>query len=216
MRKHTLIAVIVAVLLSVLAVGFVARRSGRALQAQQRTDIRSENLRTQALKSGSATATALPTNLRKYETVETLAHESNAIVIGAIDSQTSRLLMPAEKLVVTDFHITVRESVKGDLAAGQAITVRTAGGRVDLGEGRYAEVKMPDFWKSPEVGKQYVLFLEGRKDGSFVLRGGPQGLFEITPAETIKAQVRPEDTLTRNYNGKSLSVFLSEVRKAVK
>jgi dUTPase len=216
MGKHALIAVGISILLSAAAVGVVIRRSGSAMQAQQRPDIRSDTLRSQAEKNGSATATARPTNLRRYDTVDALAHDSKAIIVGRVDTKTSQLLPPAEKLVVTDFQITVQDAMKGVLAPGQSIRVRTPGGRVDLGNGKYAEVKMPDFWKSPEVGKLYVLFLEARNDGSFVLRGGPQGLFEVTPARTIKAQVRPEDKLMQNYNDKSLVSFLDEIRRSSK
>ncbi|HEV8368665.1 MAG TPA: hypothetical protein VGQ39_12000 [Pyrinomonadaceae bacterium] len=219
MGKHILIAVVVSVLLSAVALGLVSKRSNNTLlsqQSQQVPDIRSQSLRTQAEKSGSVTATARPTNLRRYDAVNTLAQESNAIITGTVNSQTSQLLPPAEKLIVTDFKITVREPIKGALVTGQTISVRTPGGRVDFGDGKYAEVKMPDFWKYPEVGKLYVVFLESRTDGSFVLRGGPQGLFEINAAGTIKAQVRPEDKLAQNYDGKKLRSFLAEVRTANK
>jgi hypothetical protein len=216
MGKHALIAVVITVLLSAAAVGLVIRRSGGVMQAQQRPDIRSETLRTQAQKTGSATATARPTNLRRYDTVDALAHDSSAIIVGRVDTKTSLLLPPAEKFVVTDFQITVQDTMKGVLARGQAIRVRTPGGRVDLGDGKSAEVTMPDFWKYPEVGKLYVLFLESRNDGSFVLRGGPQGLFEVTREQTVKAQVRPEDKLMQNYNDKSLASFLNEIRQSNK
>jgi len=216
MGKHALIAVAISILLCASADGEVFGRSDGAMQAQQRPDIRSETLRTQADKNGSATATARPTNLRRYDTVDALARESNAIIIGRVDSKMSELLRPAEKLVVTDFQIVVQDTVKGVLARGQAIRVRTPGGRVDLGDGKSAEVTMPDFWKYPEVGKLYVLFLESRNDGSFVLRGGPQGLFEVTRAQTVKAQVRPEDKLMQNYNDKSLVSFLNEIRQSTK
>lgn len=216
MGKHAVIAVVISLLLSAAAVGLVIKRSGSAMQVQQRPDIRSESLRTQAQKSGAATATARPTNLRKYDTVDALAHDSKTIIVGRVDSKTSQLLPPAEKFVVTDFQITVQDAMKGVLAPGKSIRVRTPGGRVDFGDGKFAEVKMPDFWKSPEVGKVYIFFLDVRNDGSFVLRGGPQGLFEVTPARTIKAQVRPEDKLTQNYNDKSLVSFLDEIRRSSK
>jgi hypothetical protein len=216
MGKHALIAVVISILLCAAAVGLVVMRSNSAIQGQQKPDIRSETLRTQAQKSGSATATARPTNLRRYDTVDALAHDSNAIIVGRVDTKTSQLLPPAEKLIVTDFQITVQDAMKGVLAPGQSIRVRTSGGRVDFGNGKYAEVKMPDFWKYPEVGKLYVLFLDRRNDGSFVLRGGPQGLFEVTSERTIKAQVRPEDKLMQNYNDKTLVSFLDEIRRSGK
>jgi hypothetical protein len=154
--------------------------------------------------------------LRRYDTVDALARDSAAIVVGSVESKASQFLAPAEKMIVTDFQIRVRDALKGTLESGRAISVRTPGGRVDLADGKYAEVKMPDFWKYPEVGKLYVFFLESRTDGTYVLRGGPQGLLEITPAGTIKTQVRTEDKLMQNYDGKSLNSVLAEIRKASK
>src|SRR6266704_1920871 len=134
MRKHVLIAVAISILLSAAALGLMIRRSDSALRTQQMPDTRSETLRTQAQKSGSATATAWPTNLRRYDTVDALARDSATIIVGSVDSKTSQLLAPAEKLIVTDFQITVRDALKGILAPGQAISVRTPGGRVDFGD----------------------------------------------------------------------------------
>lgn len=216
MGKHALIAVAISILLSAAAVGLVIKRSGSTMQVKQIPDLRSETLRTQAQKNGSATATARPTNLLRYDTVDALAHDSKAIIVGRVETKSSQLLPPADKLIVTDFQITVQDAMKGVLARGQSIRVRTPGGRVDLGNGKSAEVKLPEFWKYPEVGKLYVFFLDARNDGSFVLRGGPQGLFEVTPARTIKAQVRPEDQLTQNYDNKSLASFLDEIRRSGK
>ena len=216
MVKHIMITVVIAVMLSALALGVVLKRSDSASQAQQRPDIRSESLRTQAQKRGSATSAARPTNLRRYDTVDALARDSAAIVVGSVESKASQFLAPAEKMIVTDFQIRVRDALKGISAPGQAISVRTPGGRVDLGDGKYAEVKMSDFWKYPEVGKLYVFFLESRTNGTFVLRGGPQGLFEVTPAGSIKTQVRTEDKLKQNYEGKNLTAVVAEIRKATK
>jgi hypothetical protein len=169
-----------------------------------------------AQKSGSAKATARPTNLRRYDSVDALARDSNTVVIGSVDSKTSGLLPPAEKLIVTDFQITVRDSLKGTLVPGKTIKLRTPGGRVDFVDGKYAQVKMPEFWKYPEVGKVYILFLESRPDETFVLRGGPQGMFEFSPEGGVRAQVRPEDELTQKYNGVSSESFLEEIRQAGK
>ena len=122
-------------------------------------------------------------------------------------------MVPKEKFIVTDFQITVQDVLKGALQSGQTIKVRTPGGRVELGEGKYAEVNMPDFWKYPEVGEVYLLFLESRTDGSFILRGGPQGLFLVTSAGSIKPQVRPEDKLMQDYDGKTVQSVLKEIRE---
>ncbi len=112
--------------------------------------------------------------------------------------------------------MNVNRSFKGGAGSGQPITVRGPGGRVDFGDGTFAEVKLPDFWNNPEAGKSYVFFLEKRADGYFVLRGGPQGLFEVTPGGTIKPQVREEDQLMKRYDNKDARSFYDELRRVAK
>ena len=90
MKKHILIAIAISSILSVAAVGFVTVRSSGALQPQQGIDRRKETLRSRAEKYGSATATAQPSNLRRYDTVAALARESKAIIIGKTDSRASQ------------------------------------------------------------------------------------------------------------------------------
>lgn len=85
---------------------------------------------------------------------------------------------------------------------------------MDFGDGTSAEVQMPDFWKSPEVGSAYVLVLKGKGDGTFSLVGGPQGLFKLTGGAVVP-QVRAEDKLMQAYGGKSEASFLEEIRGAV-
>ncbi|MGH9930660.1 MAG: hypothetical protein ACREA9_15740, partial [Pyrinomonadaceae bacterium] len=94
------------------------------------------------------------------------------------------------------------------------ISLRLPGGSFQFEVGTFAEVKMPDVWKKPEVGKSYVFFIEKRPGGYFVLRGGPQGMFEITPDGVVKPQVRQEDELMQNYNDKDVRAFLKEIRQA--
>lgn len=202
MRKHVLIALAISGVLAV-ALGFVFQRFGLVLRAQQKP-------------SPSVTVNAWPTNLRKYDDVASLVRESDLVALGTVVSKVSQRLPPAEKLIVTDYSVTAGTLLKGTLPPAQTLRVRTTGGRVDFGDGTSAEVKMPDFWKSPEVGKSYVFFLEKREAGYFVLRGGPQGFFEITPDGVVKPQVRPEDKLMQNYNDRPALAFLQEVRRAVK
>lgn len=215
MKKHVLVALAISLVLSALAFGLATKGPGVALQ-DEKPNVRSESLRTWARKDGKAVATGRPTNLRRYNNVRTIAEESGAIVVGTVDSKTSQLLPPAEKFIVTDVQIRVQDVLKGTLLPGGVITVRTPGGRVDFGDGTWAEVNMPDFWKYPDVGKRYVLFLENRANGTFVLRGGPQGFFQITDEGKIQPQVRAEDELMRNYADKPLNSFLQEVRTAEK
>ena len=214
MRKHVLIAAAISIALCALALVW-ARPTGSP-QARERPNVRADTLRTKAKREGKAVAAAQPTNLRRYNDVGTITRESNTIVVGVVASKASQLLPPAEKFIVTDFQVNVQTVLKGGLALGSAITVRTSGGRVDFGDGTWAEVTMPDFWKYPEVGKRYVMFLENRTNGTFVLRGGPQGLFHINDYGQIQPQVRAEDELMRNYADKNLSLVLQEIHRAGK
>src|SRR5690242_15448511 len=119
-------------------------------------------------------------------------------------------------MVVTDFVVDGTKTFKGTVDSAPTITVRAPGGKVDFGDGTSAEVKLPEFWNNPEVGKSYVLFLEKRSTDYYVLRGGPQGTFEVTSAGTIKPEVREDDQLMKRYNGVLARAFYEEVRRVIK
>ena len=214
MKKHIALAALLCLIVSALVFAIAKHRT--AALPQTRSDVRGKSLREQAKKAGSVTATARPTNLRRYDDMESLARESNVIVLGAVQSKASHLLAPAEKVIVTDYIVNANQVFKGELRSRQPITVRGPGGRVDFGDGTFAEVKLPDFWNNPEIGKSYVFFLEKREEGYFVLRGGPQGLFEVMPEGTIQPRVREEDQLRQRYKDKDAVSFYQELRRVAK
>lgn len=213
MKKHLIMASLLCVVISVLALAIASRRPTPL--PQRMGNMRGRSLREQAEMTGAATATARPTNLRRYDDVRALTHESDMVIVGSVKSQRSYLLPPAERIIVTDFTVNVLDVLKGDLKPTQTVTVRAPGGHVDLNNGTSVDVRMPDFWRNPEIGKSYVLFLENRNTGYFVLQGGPQGLFELTD-DGMKPQVRAEDKLMQRYFGKDLASFTREVQRTPK
>lgn len=215
MKRHVLFAALLCVLASVIVFA-ISKHRAAALPPTQAQDLRGQSLRERVKKTGSVTATAQPSNLQRYDDVEALAKDSNAILIGTVEQKNAHLLEPAEKLVVTDFVVKVNKAFKGTIDSGQVITVRSPGGKVDFGDGTFAEVKLPEFWVNPEVGKAYVMFLEKRAADYFVLRGGPQGSFEVTSNGGIKPSVREEDQLMKRYKGMEARAFYEEVRRVSK
>lgn len=214
MKRHILISTLLCIALSALVFAFT-KGKGAAPQ-NNNVDIRSQSLRERAKQTGGVTATARSTNLPRYNDIGSLASASNTIVLGTVDSEVSQLLPPNEKLVVTDSTVRVQDVLKGNVQPGQTIPVRGPGGRVDLEDKTFVDVRMPEFWRNPELGKSYVFFLDRREKGYFVLRGGPQGLFEITAKGDIRPQVRSQDQLMKSYRGKDVASFLQEIRRALK
>jgi hypothetical protein len=215
MKRHASIAILICVTVSILSFGFIKAISRSPQQgttaAVAAADARS--LRQKAKVNGHVTATANPRNLHRYEELASLKRDSASVVIGTVSSQASTLLPPNENIIVTDYQVTVVDVLKSDVKPGQTISVRAPGGRVQFEDGSLAEVNLPDYWKNPEVGKTYVMFLESRPGGTFVLTGGPQGLFEITANGGIAPQVRAEDKLMQAYKGRSKAAFIAEASR---
>jgi hypothetical protein len=213
MKKQLLTGFAVLVVLSVAALAFVRALPNRSGAVS--IDSSSKSLRDKARQSGNVTASAEPRNLKKYDELGSLARESEVIAVGIPDSKASSLLKPNETLIVTDYQVSLSDVLKGNVTQGQKIIVREPGGHVDFGDGTSADVQMPDYWKQPEIGEKYILFLKSKADGKFSLVGGPQGLFKIA-GTTVSPQGRPEDKLVQTYTGKNSLSFLNEISKAIK
>jgi hypothetical protein len=210
-KKHALIAAAICISLSAVTLGLIRTYARRA--QQQRPITADMSLREIANRRGQAVVAIDPRNLHRFDTLATLTHGSGNVVIGTIQSASSSLIGPRERMIVTDYQVTVSQSLKGSLQPNQAIIVREPGGRVQFEAGKFAQATLPDYWRNPEIGKSYVLFLESRPEGNFVLSGGPQGLFEITPTGNILPQGKNTDRLMQANNGKSTSAFTAEILK---
>ena len=212
MRKYLLaelVALMVIVLATLVLVKGVANRSAPVTAKSPKS------LRTRAQSVGNALASAEPRNLKRYDDLSSLGKESATIVTGTVESNESSLLQPAETLVVTDYLVRVEDVLKGNTPSGKDIIVREPGGHVDFGNGSSADVQMPEYWSQPQTGGKYTLFLKDRRDGTFALVGGPQGLFRLTEG-IVTPQLRPNDKLMQTYNGKSEGSFLKGLRNAIK
>lgn len=175
------------------------------------------SLREKARRAGGATMRVFPRSLRRYDDLETLVGDSREIVRATAVSQASGLNQPAESMVSTDYRLTVEEVLKGDLKAGDTVSVNMIGGEVVVGNGAAVKVQTPDYWKTPQVGKTYVLFLapRGEKEGAgHQLVGGPQGLFEVTAAGVVP-QGLESDRLLREHKGLTPNAFARKVRAAL-
>jgi hypothetical protein len=186
-----------------------------------------------AATSGAATSSgfmAYPLPMRRYRELKDLVDQSSEIVVGVPFTKSSSRSAPGDRMIVTDYEVQVLQTIKGDRHRGRTIILRVPGGLMLSADGTIAEVRMPDYWKNPDVGKAYVFFLRKKKDSPSKLVGGPQGLFQITPwpdsfslasppdistGRVIIPQVLDSDELMKNYNGKDVAVFLSEIKQMI-
>lgn len=125
--------------------------------------------------------------------LETLIKSSAAVVIGIPERSKGRLDANGE-MIVTQFDVRVKETIKGTHAEDSVVKVALLGGKVDFEDGTSAELRTLDFEPMLE-GKKYLLFLYANRNGSdvYLLTGGPQGLFELKGQAGIKAHARPND-----------------------
>jgi len=125
--------------------------------------------------------------------LETLTKSSAAVVIGIPERSKGRLDSDGQ-MIVTEFDVRVKESIKGTHAENSVVKVALLGGKVDFEDGTSAELRTRDFEPMLE-GKKYLLFLYANRNGSdvYLLTGGPQGLFELRGQAGIKAHARSSD-----------------------
>jgi len=147
--------------------------------------------------------------------IESLAKNSEAIVVGTPSKNLGGHLAAGGQSIATDFEMTVQEVIKGDIRQGSNIKVTLPGGRVNFEDGTSAEIKATGFEPMVE-GKTYTLFLYKEKTDSdaFSLVAGPQGLFGTAASDQkVKAHGRPTDPATEETKDKTTESFLIEIRK---
>jgi len=76
--------------------------------------------------------------------LETLTKSSAAVVIGIPESSKGRLDSDGQ-MIVTEFDVRVKESIKGAHAENSVVQVALLGGRVDFEDGTSAELRPRDF-----------------------------------------------------------------------
>lgn len=146
-------------------------------------------------------------------TVENLTKNSVAVIIGRVTKKLDARLIEG-KVIYTDYEVAVDELIKGNLAQAKTVVVTIPGGRVYFEDGTSAEQITPTF-EAPQVGRSYALFLmqEQAVPSVFFLSGGPQGLFDIEDASSVRSHGKSEDPGAVETKGKSKDDFLKDVRE---
>lgn len=212
MKKHIIFSALIAATLSLMALAY-AQSGVRPGGAPQGAGVSERSLREKARLTGRHVVIATPNGVKRFNDVAALTRQSTLVITGTVEGRASRFDSPEQSAIVTDFQVRVQDVLKGDAAPGGRIVVREPGGVIQFEDGTSAEVRMPDYWKSPTAGKSYTFFLR-QKGAVYMLFGGPQGLFEISDAGSILPQTRAEDLLTRRYDGKRSADFIEEVRQS--
>jgi len=172
------------------------------------------SLRDRAKRDGKAVTKLFP-RLTRYDTLEALKKDSPTIIVGTVMSKATRVSQYSESAVSTDYSIRVDESLKGILQKDSLVRVNQVGGKLRYENGTYAETVLPDYWKTPQLQKTYVLFLTTKDTTDYHLVGGPQGLFEIVSSAMLKPQGLATDELFRAHDGMSMKKFAERVRTSV-
>ena len=155
-------------------------------------------------------------NVPDYTDISSLSRDSALVVIGIPQQATPRLFPPnIEKIVVTNYRVEITKILQGKVnGSDQQIIIDVPGGFVQSEDGSTIEMKMPDGWKTPEIGRKYLFFLMADR-GNYALVGGPQGLFEIKGSNKMESQADGRSDLNQKYNGKSYESFLNELNSVI-
>ena len=145
-----------------------------------------------------------------------MVQASESIVVVTTVSNVCKLSEDG-KVVRTFYRARVEDVLKGHVKSGGEITVSLPGGKVGFPDGSTAEVQTVWFKKMLN-NKRYLLFLSGKPTSdSFTTTGGPQGVFEI-PADGsgVLSHSGLANDVMRQYDHKSATSFLSEIKQALK
>lgn len=145
---------------------------------------------------------------RDYPKMENLTDASTHIIQGYISDVKG---FSDEKIPVTEFEVTVKDSFKGDLISGNKISYFQYG---DVDSSKY-------FLKNDrisKIGEEFVLFLSDKNDDEdYFSVGGPQGQFliknsKVFSLDSIDSKV---DWIHVKENAKSLTIFSNELKSTL-
>ena len=144
-----------------------------------------------------------------------LAVRSDVVVSARITDTSSSQLSANSQSIFTDMQLTVQDAFKGPIPAGNTLTFRMRGGRIQFSNGTTAELKS---LRNPPlaVGDEAVFFLMRLPNESDLYEAtyGSQGLFVFDVQARVRSRARRTDEVFKNYNGLSRSEFLAQVRSA--
>jgi hypothetical protein len=146
--------------------------------------------------------------------LEQLTKNSVAVVVGTPINSKSQLAANG-MLITTSYDILVQEVVKGNIALGSIVQVNLPGGSVQFDDGTSAEMQTPGFEHVKQGGK-YVLFLSDDRSeaNTFLLTGGPQGLFELQgEGKGVKGHGRETDPGVKEARDQDEKTFLQALHQ---
>lgn len=118
--------------------------------------------------------------------------------------------------IVTDYTISVFDVYKGNPGLhARDITVRVPGGRVEFGDGLWAETSTGDFLPPLNL-QEFILFLSPHESekGVYVPTNNRLGMFEVEPGGRVTPRARSETLLARSVK-RGYAEFVAEVRERI-
>jgi hypothetical protein len=232
MRKNLVLLVILVALASFTVMGTLSRVNHAIRKDAREYEIASSVLRKPVTDlPGTHISLAYPRPGHRFRLIKDLFDRSSEVVVGIPVAKNSRQSPGPNSMILTDYDVKVLQTITGDKHNGRTIALEVPGGSVTLPDGTVAEMRMPDFWKNPEIGRAYIFFLSKKRNSPSKLVGGPQGLFQITPwpesvslanlpdistGRVVVPQVLDSDELVKNYNQKDVGSFLQEIKRMTK
>src|SRR5947209_7237576 len=144
-------------LLSAAAAAALCPYGARTVSQEAQTSY-SPSLRQKAKARGRYVVYVFPHGLKRYDDLGALVRDSDMVVEGRIYSKVSSLDSSTEDNITTDCQLRVANFFKGAERGQDTVTLNLIGGSVQFDDGTYAEMKIPDYWKNPEVGRTYIFF----------------------------------------------------------
>jgi hypothetical protein len=222
MKKHILSKYVLALVVILAALGLalsnISRSRARSIAMRTGSSDDRRTLREKAREARKFVGSEAPNMAARYSDLDQLVRHSRAVVVGSAQQNVCRLSFDGRRSTI-DYVVKIEYAFKGNLKPNSTITVSLPGGLVAFPDGSSAEIGTSWFKKMQE-GTAYLLFLsDGEGGSSFVTTGQAQGVWEIpttADSRTVKAHTGIINDPMWKYQNMDVSVFLREVRKAVK
>jgi hypothetical protein len=191
-------------------------RSNRAEERMQVVEaMRKEGLRGAAKLKGNFVTDYDPYHHQPQFGLEALTKNSEVAIVGVPTGNIRSKLSTDGLDISTEYEVVVRETLKGDLPTGSAITVSLPGGKVKFTDGTSAEIKVIEFTPM-RSGAVYTLYLNKNKEGIYILTAGPYGLLEMQGDGKVRSHARAKDVIAVETKGKEVADFLKDAHKLAK
>jgi hypothetical protein len=174
--------------------------------------VRRGGLREAAKLKRHYVSTQRTTGWAKYD-LEALTQTSSDIIVGSPRFASSALTASGEG-IVSEYDVTIDQTLKGNLNRSNLIRIEVPGGKVTFDDGSSAEIQTPDLGPIKE-NETYVWFLKSKDNEPqlFQLIGGGQGLFELSES-LVKPRGDKVDTVQKHKDQRAAD-FLDSIRMTI-